>query len=130
MSVREEVYVTEQRVPLDNEFDFDDARSYHWVVYASVGTSSVQPEATGARGRDRKGSTANRLAVGTIRLVPPPHAPHPAPGSQHKIDNADGVAPNADAGVKSTEMHDGKEQYAKLGRLAVLAPFRGKLHPV
>ena len=38
MSVREAVFVTEQGVPLANEFDADDARSCHWVVYASVAT--------------------------------------------------------------------------------------------
>lgn len=31
MEVREEVFVREQKVPLQNEFDSDDARAYHWV---------------------------------------------------------------------------------------------------
>ena len=31
MEVREEVFVQEQGVPLDNEFDADDARACHWV---------------------------------------------------------------------------------------------------
>lgn len=31
MEVREEVFVHEQGVPLDNEFDTDDARACHWV---------------------------------------------------------------------------------------------------
>lgn len=31
MEVREEVFVKEQGVPLDNEFDSDDSRACHWV---------------------------------------------------------------------------------------------------
>jgi len=31
MDVREAVFVQEQAVPLDNEFDSDDARACHWV---------------------------------------------------------------------------------------------------
>jgi hypothetical protein len=31
MEVREEVFVKEQGVPLENEFDSDDARACHWV---------------------------------------------------------------------------------------------------
>lgn len=133
MSVREEVYVEEQKVPLENEFDFDDARSYHWVAYASVGTPSspeVQPAASSSSGQSdgrRKTSTANKLAVGTIRLVPPPHPPHPEPGSSHKIDNAEGVPADVDSGHgdKKTSDH-GHEAYIKLGRLAVLKPYRGE----
>lgn len=34
MDVREEVFVKEQGVPLNNEFDCDDPRACHWVVYA------------------------------------------------------------------------------------------------
>jgi predicted GNAT family N-acyltransferase len=37
MRVREIVFVKEQNVPRENEFDIEDARSYHWVAYASVG---------------------------------------------------------------------------------------------
>jgi hypothetical protein len=31
MEVREEVFVKEQGVPLENEFDSDDPRACHWV---------------------------------------------------------------------------------------------------
>lgn len=126
MSVREEVYVEEQQIPLENEFDSDDARSWHWVAYASVGTSGNSGAAQ--EGGDRKGSTANQLAVGTIRLVPPPHPPHPEPGSSHKIDNAEGAVPDTEAvAQKQGQRGNGKEPYIKLGRLAVLKPFRGTL---
>ncbi|KAI9652201.1 MAG: hypothetical protein M1829_001810, partial [Trizodia sp. TS-e1964] len=64
MEVRAAVFVTEQHVPLDAELDAQDARAFHWVVYASVGTK------TSLNGR--KGSETRSLPVGTIRLVPPP----------------------------------------------------------
>lgn len=135
MSVREEVYVEEQKVPLENEFDYDDPRSYHWVAYASVGTSSPQTEQTESEGgyiqghgqdKRRKSSTANKMAIGTIRLVPPPHPPHPEAGSSLKIDNAEGVSADVDAEHNKTAVHNGREPYIKLGRLAVLKPYRGR----
>jgi hypothetical protein len=43
MSVREEVF-GEQGVPLEAEFDEDDARSWHWVAYASVASTSSPPK--------------------------------------------------------------------------------------
>jgi len=123
MSVREEVYVVEQNIPLENEFDHDDARSWHWVAYASVGTRNSVEGRSGAA--DRRGSTANKLAVGTIRLVPPPHPPHPEPGSSHKIDNAEGKEPDVSSIPARGQRGNGREPYVKLGRLAVLQPFRG-----
>lgn len=129
MSVREEVFVEEQKVPLENELDEDDPRSFHWVAYASVGTSSAEQAAVAqtenGQSTGRKGSTANKLAVGTIRLVPPPHPPHPEPQSHHAIDNHEGIPTGAPGGDKTGFVHDGKEPYVKLGRLAVLPPFRG-----
>jgi len=56
MKVRIAVYVDEQSVPLENEQDDDDDKSWHWVVYSS----SSQP-------------------VATIRIVCPPHG-HAAEG--------------------------------------------------
>src|SRR5579862_6818677 len=70
MDVRVEVFVKEQKVPLENEFDKDDARSFHWVAFASV--------STGSHKAGRKNSQTSQLPVATIRLVPPPHDPHPA----------------------------------------------------
>ncbi|KAL7777425.1 hypothetical protein CFE70_004090 [Pyrenophora teres f. teres 0-1] len=45
MTVREEVY-GEQGVPLEAEFDQDDARSWHWIAYASVATHTTSPPKT------------------------------------------------------------------------------------
>ncbi|KAI9884843.1 MAG: hypothetical protein M1823_003370 [Watsoniomyces obsoletus] len=120
MTVRHAVFVDEQQVPAENELDEDDARSFHWVVYASV--SSVQREG------GRRGTDTSRAAVATIRLVPPPHAPHPLPGSEHKIDNAEGRQPITTTDARAaagTRWHDGREPYAKLGRLSTLPAYRG-----
>lgn len=65
MLVREEVFVQEQKVPLENEYDEDDRRSFHWVAYASM------PSKPGS------GSGSTRVPIGTIRLVPAPNPPHP-----------------------------------------------------
>jgi predicted GNAT family N-acyltransferase len=128
MIVRVAVFVEEQGVPLDGEFDADDPRSAHWVAYAA-GSPPVP--------------------VGTLRLVPFPHAPHPRPGgvyvavdgdlvlagtsdgdSGELLKGADGsvVAPppgDGDGVDKATTLHDGVEPYVKLGRLAVLKDYRG-----
>ncbi|KAK4992321.1 hypothetical protein LTR66_006317 [Elasticomyces elasticus] len=139
MTIREAVFVEEQKVPFENELDEDDPRSHHWVVYASVGTSASPPAQTREQKRDevernkgvspgvlarRKSSTANRLAVGTIRLVPPPHPPHPEPGSSHMVDNKEVTELDLHGSDRQTSMHDGKEPYVKLGRLAVLKDYR------
>ncbi|TKA71065.1 hypothetical protein B0A55_07232 [Friedmanniomyces simplex] len=122
MSVREEVFVTEQSVPLENEFDEDDKRSFHWVAFASVPAKHSSPEITAAEDHgqaNRRVSNSTKIPIGTIRLVPPPHPPHPTPGSHHKIDALEG-----DLRTDSTSVHDKKEGYIKLGRLAVIPEFR------
>lgn len=129
MSVREEVY-GEQGVPLEAEFDDDDARSWHWVVYASVGTSSASPPKTMIARNDsgntpaddarRASATAQRLPVGTIRLIPPPHGPN------KYLDHANApkdTHPDADPPASHSADHVA-EPYVKLGRLAVLTPYR------
>lgn len=119
MSVREEVF-GEQGVPLEEEFDDDDPRSFHWVVYASVGTKG-QPDSPLLDGKTeeqrRSSATAQRVAVGTIRLIPPPHGPNKYIKDHH---------PDADPppSVPESQKKHPKEPYVKLGRLAVLAPFR------
>lgn len=55
MVVREAVFVDEQKVALENEFDEEDPRCWHWVLYApgELESEGVKP-------------------AGTIRLVPFP----------------------------------------------------------
>ena len=149
MEVRGSVFVEEQGVPWENEFDEDDPRSCHWVVYASV-HRVLEPErrdaATGQLLSPRKSETRSQ-PIGTVRLVPFPHEPHPLDGGvyvDNKLTNAAalvGPAAAAAAGEvkeaqrlsvlrfeedRATDMHDGKELYVKLGRLAVDKEFRGQ----
>jgi GNAT superfamily N-acetyltransferase len=127
MSVREEVY-GDQGVPLDAEFDDDDARSWHWVVYASVAsTASLPPKHMRAEGSTTKeedtrraSASAARLPVGTVRLIPAPHGPNKYLESADKHPDAH---PPAGTNTASKKKHP-TEPYVKLGRLAVLAPYR------
>ncbi|KAL7798181.1 acyl-CoA N-acyltransferase [Trichoderma ceciliae] len=137
MEVREEVFVKEQGVPEDNEFDADDPRSCHWVIYVSVNKTEA-PEIRNEGGdvvQPRKSSTRS-VPVGTIRIVPFPHEPHPKPGGDYwngvlkgeeEDDTANNEVPSARLFVQDrpTTFHDGKEPYIKLGRLAVTKDYRG-----
>jgi predicted GNAT family N-acyltransferase len=129
MSVREEVY-GEQGVPLEAEFDDDDARSWHWVVYASVASTASSPPQdlrtdtptnSGDEAR-RSSASGTRLPVGTIRLIPGPHVPNPylAKSPESTDRHADASPP---PGTDSPH-EEPEEPYVKLGRLAVLAPYR------
>ncbi|OAA46359.1 Acyl-CoA N-acyltransferase [Metarhizium rileyi] len=140
MEVRENVFVQEQNVPLENEQDSDDPRSCHWVVYASVNKT----EETEVRDEDgnviqpRKSSTRT-TPIGTIRLVPFPQANHPKVGGDYwngqlKDDSTSATSdinfissPLATATTldRRTSFHDGREPYVKLGRLAVVKEYRG-----
>lgn len=139
MEVREEVFVKEQGVPAENEFDADDPRSCHWVIYVSVNKTEV-PEVRNEAGdvvRPRKSSTRS-TPVGTIRMVPFPHEPHPKPGGDywngvlkgegdgHTTANCNDAMPaRLFVQDRPTTFHDGKEPYIKLGRLAVTKDYRG-----
>lgn len=138
MTVRRQVFVEEQNVPMENEFDVDDSRSCHWVAYASV-NRTVEPEvrdsSTGEVVRPRRSETST-VPVGTVRLVPFPHPPHPLPGATYVDGKIVGVAAPRPAERRpsqgqtfpvdrETDLHDGMEPYVKLGRLAVVKEFRG-----
>ncbi|KAI0392504.1 acetyltransferase [Xylariaceae sp. FL0594] len=83
MRVREEVFVHEQKWPLKLEYDADDNRSCHWVLYASVrktGETEVRDSQTGQIKRARS-STTETIPIGTLRIIPFPHPPHPPDGA-------------------------------------------------
>ncbi|RMZ75210.1 hypothetical protein DV738_g5587, partial [Chaetothyriales sp. CBS 135597] len=79
MIVRVRVFVDEQKCSAEAELDEDDPRSWHWVLK-----------------KDKK-----KIPVSVIRIVPPPHGPHP---NGH-----------ADAEEKP---------YVKLGRVATMKEWR------
>ncbi|KAK2027418.1 acetyltransferase [Colletotrichum zoysiae] len=159
MEVREAVFVNEQKVPVENEFDADDSRACHWVAYASV-NKVVEKEVLDAAGnivKPRRSSTRS-TPIGTIRLVPFPHAPHPKNGGVYwdgeLKEDPEAAGPSDKTATtieepqmgtaaehvgeerrvsvtkvsvpdRATKLHDGKEPYVKLGRLAVVPEFRG-----
>ncbi|MCJ1420850.1 hypothetical protein MMC32_007209 [Xylographa parallela] len=142
LSVRIAVYVDEQHCRASTEIDADDPRSWHWIVYASVSGPKSHPSSStpdfsngpsaqpqdAAQASEQRRPSGVKLPVATIRLVPPPHAPHPKPGS---VDGVGGAWP-ASGNEKlhsghdvTTAVHDGHEPYVKLGRLATLEEYRG-----
>lgn len=135
MSVREEVY-GEQGIPLEAEFDEDDARSWHWVVYASVASTassppkSMRPEGSTTKEEDtrRASASASRVPVGTVRLIPPPHGPNKyvEDTTEGKTVDKHGDAdpPPGEGAEAAPDRKHPVEPYIKLGRLAVLAPYR------
>ncbi|KAI1873695.1 uncharacterized protein JN550_002964 [Neoarthrinium moseri] len=118
MEVRESVFVREQGVPLEFEHDGDDARSLHWVVYASVNQVVAQErrDAAGNVVQPRRSSTRTQ-PIGTVRLVPFPHPPHPERGGRY-VDNL--LQNEAELASSLTA-----SQEARIGRLAVVKEFRG-----
>jgi GNAT superfamily N-acetyltransferase len=123
LTVREAVFVKEMgAVPLAHHTDTDDARSYHWVLY-----SPTPPE---------ESPKHSSQPIGTIRIVPYPHHPHPEPGARYEAPGPDApvldgetvfLAPHPPYIVnRKTNLHDGKEPYLKIGRLCVIKEFRGK----
>lgn len=90
MDVRIKVFCDEQKCDLEPELDEDDPRSWHWVLYQTPSSSET-------------GEKAQPEPVSVIRIVPPPHGPHPN-GFED---------PN-------------EEPYCKLGRVATMAHARGR----
>ncbi|KAK4038152.1 acyl-CoA N-acyltransferase [Parachaetomium inaequale] len=145
MTVRSQVFVQEQNIPQANEFDADDPRCAHWVIYASVNQTvspAVTDAATGAVLRPRQSETQS-VPIGTVRLVPFPHPPHPLRGGVYVdgelVSSSSSPAPEDTTTAtangttqptftpdRPTTFHDGIEPYVKLGRLAVTKEFRGR----
>lgn len=92
MEVRIKVFCDEQNCALEPELDEDDLRSWHWVLYQA----SFPSQSTNVPPSEPE-------PVAVIRIVPPPHGPHPN-------------------GYEDTA----EEPYCKLGRVATMAHARGK----
>jgi len=116
LNIRAAVFVDEQKaVPLKHHIDRDDARCCCMVLY------SPEPESR---------------PVGTIRLVPSPHYPHPTEGARFEAPGDDVPCVTAKELFsaplpgyvidRKTDLHDGVEAYVKLGRLCVVKEFRGR----
>lgn len=132
MKVREEVFVHEQNIPLANEFDSDDPRSCHWVLYENAAPNKAESN-TSIRATESNGETSQAIGspIGTIRLVPFPHAPHPELGSSYAADALETTEGGPSISPpyivdRATTYHDGTEPYIKLGRLCLTKNARGK----
>ncbi|KAK3396744.1 acyl-CoA N-acyltransferase [Sordaria brevicollis] len=144
MTVREAVFIREQQIPAENEFDVNDARCVHFVCYASSSDADDADDDADADDDDADAEDDDDddddepRPVGTVRIVPFPHAPHPVKGGRYlgdelvNHDELDGETVKAlevaeESGRdRKTSLHDGEETYLKLGRLAVLPEFRGR----
>ncbi|PKS11770.1 hypothetical protein jhhlp_001063 [Lomentospora prolificans] len=139
MEVREKVFVEEQGVPAENEFDADDSRSCHFCVYSSA-RRTVREEVRDDDGNlvQPRVSDARRVPAGTIRIVPFPHEPHPTKGAKYWGGKTEDEIAGREVEKKPvktelgyfadrrTTFHNGQEPYVKLGRLAVLKEYRGQ----
>lgn len=112
MHIRDAVFVQEQRCRAEEEIDEDDERSWGWVVYARH-QENLQ------HGDDDAGSGGQ--AVGTIRLVPPPHVSH-----EHlSTTSAEGEEQEGKGTTMEKKYDLEHEPYIKISRVAVLPAFRG-----
>lgn len=107
LSVRNAVFIDEQGCNAESEIDDDDARSWHWVMYS-------------------RGSGDDGEAIGVIRLVPPPHAPHDVNTHGTVENNGDGNG-NGNGNGPAKRVYDTMhEPYIKLTRVAVVPSYRGR----
>ncbi|KAK5945108.1 hypothetical protein PMZ80_002312 [Knufia obscura] len=85
MDIRIKVFCDEQKCAIEPELDEDDPKSWSWVAYQQ------SPE------------TKQKVPVSTLRIVPPPHPPHP------------------------NGFHDASEEpYVKVTRVATMSHARGQ----
>jgi predicted GNAT family N-acyltransferase len=75
----------------------------------------------------RKRSVTRSTPIGTIRVVPFPHPPHPEPRKNYIFtpSEVESTSPPPYIVDRATTYHDGVEPYIKVGRLAVVKEFRG-----
>lgn len=118
MIVREEVFVKEQGVLLENELDYDDRRSYAWTAYVSMPFHKQRNYEDGQCHPLRRNSNSTKYPVGTIRLVPPPNT------TDHEYDKHRKMDGSPYEGSIKSNVHNGKEPFIKLGRLCLLKDFR------
>ena len=152
MSIREAVFVAEQRCSLEGECDADDRRSWHWVAYASIGAPSSSsssagnsptstrstnafdghargtgPSASHGRERDRdrtsRDTPKQRVSSSTASRTPVATIRLvPPPHAAHPSP----LPHSADtpAAASAASGNASHEPYVKLGRIATLAPYR------
>ncbi|KAL6236845.1 hypothetical protein BDW75DRAFT_205840 [Aspergillus navahoensis] len=113
LAVRFEVFVDEQKCSPEFEIDEDDSRSWHWVIYDTEAANPGSQEA----GIEPK---TIKLPVGTLRLVPPPHASHESVVAVYALGTSD-----TGRDITADGYNLEHEPYIKFGRVAFLAAYRG-----
>ena len=133
LTLRRKVFIDEQNCSPANETDADDLRSWHWVVYSRTRPEEINLGriATGTTTGSTTGSTTGHgnealLAIGVIRLVPPPHAPHCLGGSTAETPEGSPKHGHEHEQAHEEEYDMLHEPYIKLTRVAVLPEYRGK----
>ncbi|OJJ87910.1 GNAT family N-acetyltransferase [Aspergillus glaucus CBS 516.65] len=134
LTVRNTVFIDEQGCSPEGEIDDDDARSWHWVMYARQSQDGDGNGEGGDGGGKQDGGEKedDGEAIGVIRLVPPPHTPH-----EHHLDispahaHTDNVKPVNDNNKinndpPARQYGTTHEPYIKLTRVAVLPAYRGR----
>lgn len=123
MHVRDAVFVREQGCRAEEEIDTDDARSWGWVVYSSPPfTHPPSPSTSSSSSSEKKYlEIYENVPVGTIRLVPPPHAPH----APHEPMGMDMHEENSENKQLPSSSSSSSEPYVKITRVAILPSFRG-----
>ncbi|KAL2014867.1 hypothetical protein VTN00DRAFT_2392 [Thermoascus crustaceus] len=123
LRVRHTVFVAEQGCDPTNEIDSDDGRSWHWVLYTSSSSKgdNQQGQNLGEEEEEEEEEEAekemeDRIPIGVIRLVPPPHAPH----ETLLLDPSS----TSTSSLPKYDLHH--EPYIKLTRVAVLREYRGQ----
>lgn len=126
--LRRKVFIDEQNCSPANEIDADDLRSWHWVVYYRDSRDTSEYNGTNLGGKATEHGDEALLAIGVIRLVPPPHAPHcpggitaETPERTPKCEHEHSAHGQEPGGYDM--LH---EPYIKLTRVAVLPEYRGK----
>ncbi|KAE8151729.1 acyl-CoA N-acyltransferase [Aspergillus avenaceus] len=104
LQVRFKVFVEEQHCSADGEIDPDDPRSWHWVLYHGDSTTTTPT----TQGPEEDPREKEKTPIATVRLVPPPHAPHET---------------LTHAGLPAYDVLH--EPYVKITRVAVLPEYRG-----
>lgn len=132
MTVRLRVFVDEQKCSPESELDEDDARSWHWVMYAkNTADTEVNPESVSSSECDLEpgceSQSSQLLPIGVVRLVPPPHAPHHN-HTEETTWGSDSVKSNSNSNSNNTQSkYDlSHEPYIKLTRVAILHGYRGR----
>ena len=115
-SVRVAVFIHEQHCSIENEIDSDDARSWHWICFASRNERDVVASKEGLKEHtERESEEEEKIPVGTVRLVPV---------GSHSIESS--AEPNVEGPSHDpTMMWNGREPYVKIGRLATISTYRG-----